>query len=125
LADKPFLHTVQTSFHMHTSQEMMHEIVKKFERLGQECGGPEKGILFWKVGLNTYRSKKKIDEKPLKRVDMVQVAIFRDDAAFQQFRMHPTHVELKEKLKMLADWAPGDLSLNTDDLRAFRELLSE
>lgn len=116
MADKPFVHTVHQTFHMHTPQETIRELLESFQNLNEACGGSEAGILFWKVGLNTYRSKKSSEQKPVKRVDMVQVAIFKSDAAFQRFRADPAHVALKEKLKMHADWEPGDLDLTSADI---------
>jgi hypothetical protein len=56
---------------------------------------------------------------------MVQVAIFESDAAFQRFRVHPFHVGLKEKLRMHADWSPGDLDLSPEDFKAFAKLLGQ
>lgn len=122
MADKPFVHTVHTVFHMHTSQETMHELLEKFERLGEGCGGIGKGILFWKVGMNVPKARRG-REQSAKTVHMVQIAIFADTASFQNFRAHPAHVELKETLKLHADWASGDLDLARRDRSALLQML--
>src|SRR3989338_249902 len=43
-----------------------------------------------------------------KGVHLVELAIFRDDAALQAFRAHPEHTKITDVLREIADWQVGD-----------------
>ncbi len=123
MADKPFVHTVHTTFHMHTTHEAIRDVVDRFKELRRALLKDE-GMAILKVGLNTRRSRHP-KSKSLKRVHMIQIVAFNNQEAFERFREHPIHLEIKEKLKYHADWDSGDLDLTAagfESLRAIQDL---
>lgn len=107
------VHTVLTTFYISTPEEMRRDILDRFQKLGEKCGGKAAGILGWTVRPNLDLSKKK-------HIDLVQNAVFEDAAAFQAFRKHSEHVTLREELRDYADWISGNLLI---DRQAFKEML--
>ena len=108
---------------MHTSHEAIRITVGLFKELRSALLKDE-GMAILKVGLNTRRSRRP-KSISLKRVHMVQIVAFKNQEAFDRFREHPIHVEIKEKLKYLADWDSGDLDLTAagfESLRAIQDL---
>jgi hypothetical protein len=103
------MHTVHTTFHMHTSHESIRDTVARFKELRNEFAG-DPDMAFFNVGLNTRRSRR-LNSKALKRVHMVQMVAFRNQKSFDHFRENPLHVEIKEKLKHQADWDSADFDL--------------
>jgi hypothetical protein len=104
-----FLHTVHTRF-SDASAEKRHELLKRFQKLGDDCGGMNAGILFWKVDENMRLG-------PRRKVDMVQIAIFIDKDAFEKFRAHPVHQALKMELRDCADWTGSDVLLSGREIK--------
>jgi hypothetical protein len=96
------LHIVLISFRPHATPERREATLLEYSGLGEKCGGSEAGILFWRVGPN-------LDQR--KDWHLVELAIFRDDAALEHYRRHPAHAEATAGLREIADWAVGDLCL--------------
>lgn len=93
-------HVVLISFRAETSEKAREEIFVRLQALGEDCGGKEAGILFWKVGKN-------LDIR--KSVHLVEIAVFKDDEALQSFRRHRKHEEAADILKSVADWQIGGM----------------
>lgn len=93
-------HVVLISFRDTATQAVKQQVFDRYQTLDTDCGGSNAGIIFWKVGWNLDRRK---------NVDLVEVAIFQDDAALQAFRTHPKHREVTDVLSEIADWQVGDL----------------
>jgi hypothetical protein len=96
------VHTVLVSFHKHVSNAQRERMIAEYQQLGEKCGGEKEGILFWQAGLN-------LDQR--KNWHLVEFAIFRDDDALQRFRSHPAHAKLAEIMRLLGDWAVGDIKI--------------
>ena len=92
-------HVILFSFFSETTKEMRDEITNRYTVLGEDAGGKKAGILFWSV-------KPNIDQR--KNIHLVEVAIFRDNESFENFKNHPSHKEVVELLKTSADWWVGD-----------------
>jgi hypothetical protein len=99
LSPKSLVHVVLISFRKGASPDDRQWASSTLQRLGKACGGESAGILFWQVSDN-------LDQR--KNWHLVEFAIFRENEALQQFRMHPAHVEVSERLRAFADWAIGD-----------------
>lgn len=93
-------HVVLIGFKPGASEEIKQEIYERYQSLAKDCGGKEAGILFWTVGHN-------LDLR--KNVHLVEIAVFSDDEAMQNFRNHPKHKELTDILCKVADWQVGDI----------------
>ena len=109
MADKPFVHTVHTTFHMHTTHEDIRITAGLFKDLSDSFAGDD-AVIFIGVGLNTRRSRRR-GSRSFKRVHMVQVVAFKNQESFDRFREHPLHLQIKDKLRLIADWDSGDLDL--------------
>lgn len=98
------LHTALISFYEGTPEELKQKMFNLYQTLAKDCGGADAGIFDFRVGWNKDRRTK------VGRVwDLVEFAVFRDDAALQAFRQHPKHQELAALLRTCADWVVGDL----------------
>lgn len=93
-------HVVLISFKPETPPNKRQEIYDLYQTMDTQCGGREAGILFWKIGYN-------LDLR--KNVHLVEIAIFRDNEALQEFRRHPAHAVLTGMLSQIADWQVGDI----------------
>lgn len=93
-------HVILFSFLPSTDGSTRKNILERYYKLGDECGGREKGILFWSV-------KENIDLR--KNIDFVEIAIFDNEESFVNFKNHPKHKELVEILKDSANWYVGDI----------------
>ena len=97
---KNLWHVVLISFRPETPEKGRQEIYNRFQTLAQDCGGKKAGILFWRVDRN-------LDLR--KNVHLVEISVFKDQAALQTFRKHPKHKELTDILSRMADWLVGDI----------------
>lgn len=97
---KALWHIALISFRPDAPEEIRKEIFDQYQTLAEDCGGRDTGILFWKVAHN-------LDLR--KNVHLVEIAVFKDDAALQAFRGHPKHKELTDVLSKVADWWVGDV----------------
>jgi 23S rRNA A2030 N6-methylase RlmJ len=79
---------------------MRKDVYDRYQTIAEECGGVDAGILFFAVERN-------LDLR--KGVDLVEVALFRDNDALQAFRVHPKHQELTDVLRQCANWQVGDI----------------
>jgi Stress responsive A/B Barrel Domain len=95
------VHVVFISFRAEATPEQRDQVLADYQYLGERCGGRAAGILFWQVDRN-------LDQR--KSWHLVELAVFRDDAALQRFRAHPVHVKLTSVLREIADWAVGDIN---------------
>lgn len=93
-------HVVLTSFRPDVPESTKQDIYNRYQTLAEDCGGKEAGIIFWRVDHN-------LDLR--KNVHLVEIAIFRDNAALQSFRQHPKHQEITNILREIADWQVGDI----------------
>jgi len=93
-------HVATVTFRQDTSSEKRGEILTRMQNLGKDCGGTEAGILIFEAGENVDKRRK---------VDLVEISLFKDRAAFEAFRVHPTHRAFADDLKLLADWTIGDI----------------
>ena len=93
-------HVILFSFLENVDEKFKKEILARFATLGDDCGGITAGIMFFKAQENLDTRKK---------IDIVEIAIFKDDASFQNFKQHSKHVELVELLKVSTNWVVGDI----------------
>jgi hypothetical protein len=98
--DPVLVHVVLISFRDEATTEQRQRIYDDYQDLGERCGGPAAGILFWQVGHN-------LDQR--KNWHLFELALFRDDAALQRFRTHPEHAKITTVLRDIADWVVGDM----------------
>lgn len=77
ISETVLVHVVLISFRDYASSEQRDEALLRLQELAQRCGGSGAGILFWKVAFN-------LDQR--KNWHLVEVALFRDNDALQQFR---------------------------------------
>ena len=96
-------HIVLISFRDSVPETVRREVYDRYQTLDKDCGGKDAGILFWKVDWNLDLRKK---------VHLVEIAVFRDDAALQAFRTHPAHKSMTDMLRGCADWQVGDLNIS-------------
>ena len=108
MAKKDVLHhVILISFLSEAEESIKNEIIKRYSTLGFDCGGYEAGILFWSA---------KPNKDLRKNIHLVEVAIFKDDESFENFKKHPKHVEVVELLKTSANWFVGDIYHEFPDL---------
>jgi hypothetical protein len=93
-------HVVLISFFPDTNEKIREEIIKRYSTLGDDCGGKSKGILFWSA-------KPNLDLR--KDINLVQVSIFKNEKAFNDYKKHSRHIETIEYLKLYANWYVGDV----------------
>ena len=94
------VHVVLISFRPHATPEQQQQALLEHRALGERCGGKDAGILLCQVEHN-------LDQR--KNWHLMQLALFRDDAAFERFRAHPAHAQAVSVLREIADWAVGDI----------------
>ncbi len=94
------LHIVLISFKTEVPETIKKEIYERYQTLGEECGGNNAGILFWKVDANLNLRK---------NVHLVEIAVFKNASALQSFQQHPKHKEFADMLSQVADWQVGDI----------------
>jgi len=88
-------HIIFFSFFPKVKDKNKNEIIKMCDSLGKKCGGKEAGILFWVARRN-------IDLR--KKIDFIEIGIFKDKKSFKKFKDHPYHKEFVEIIKKHADW---------------------
>lgn len=93
-------HTVLITFRPASTVDQREHVYRRLQALDEACGGADAGILYWQVGHNLDRRK---------NVHLVEIARFRDQAAFQAFREHPAHQGVVKLMREIADWVVGDL----------------
>ncbi len=98
-APKVLWHVVLISFRPETPEEVRESVYECYQTLAEKCGGREAGIVSFTVERN-------LDLR--KGIHLVELAVFRDDAAFQAFRAHPEHTKITDVLRDVADWQVGD-----------------
>lgn len=84
------------------SQAVKDELCGRLNSLGEMCGGKAAGILMWGAGTNSDLRK---------GWHFVEIGLFTDDCALQQFRRHPHHVEFVNFMSKVADWVVLDLAV--------------
>ena len=94
-------HVVLISFAPHTPYKIKLMILRRLQTLGSDCGGEDAGILLWIARLN-------LDQR--KGVQLVEIAVFENNAALQAFRCHPMHKKFTDMLREVADWQVGDIT---------------
>ncbi|MFZ2167256.1 MAG: Dabb family protein [Minisyncoccia bacterium] len=95
-----YTHVVLFSFRANVTEKARDEAFHLLKNLGKECGGENAGILDWRVDWN-------LDTR--KNVHIVEIAQFRDEAAFLVFKNHPAHKKAGEFLRDVSDWQVGDI----------------
>jgi hypothetical protein len=95
-----YAHVVLISFRANAGPDDRTSAILRHKLLGELCGGEATGILHWQVEEN-------LDQR--KGWHVVELAIFADRTAFENFRRHPAHVKAGAHLREIADWAIGDL----------------
>lgn len=95
-------HIVLISFYENTPEFVRQDIYNRYQTLDSDCGGSEAGILYWKVDWNLDTRKK---------VHLVEIAIFENNEALQNFRAHPKHKALTDIVRNFANWQVGDILL--------------
>lgn len=98
---KYLYHVVLISFLPEAISEVREEIIRRYLTLGEDCGGRSKGIFFWSAQPNTDLRK---------NIHMTEIAIFKDQESFEEFKNHPKHKEVVELLKKSANWFVGDIT---------------
>jgi hypothetical protein len=94
------VHVVLISFRDSASEAQRQAVFARHQGLGDRCGGVAAGILLWRVDWN-------LDQR--KNWHLMELAVFRDEAALQRYRVHPAHVEMTAIFREIADWAVGDI----------------
>lgn len=95
----PVVHIVLIKYQPHATEAQRQEIYDRYQVLAEEVGGAAAGIAHFAV-------RKNLDTR--KGVELVELVVFRDDAAFRAFLAHPRHVEIQDILRSCADWWVGD-----------------
>ena len=98
----PILHAVPIRFLDDVSQEDRDEILERYQKITDECGGKDAGILYCKVEKNLYPDK----------CDLAAVVVFEDEKAMRVFGEHPKHAALTQRLGELATWRSMDLPVS-------------
>lgn len=98
-------HVVLISFKPGVSEIIKQKVYSLYQTLGEDCGGKEAGIIFWKVEHN-------LDLR--KNVHLVEIAVFENNAAYQSFKTHPRHKELADIVSKAADWQVGNILMDQD-----------
>ncbi len=98
-------HVVLISFKPGVSETIKQKVYGLYRTLGEDCGGKEAGIIFWKVDHN-------LDLR--KNVHLVEIAVFEDNSAYQAFKMNPKHKELADIVSKVADWQVGNILMDQD-----------
>ena len=94
-----YWHVVLISFRVGVTESRRNEVLEKLRCLGENCGGRQAGIISWKVEWN-------LDLR--KGVNLVEVGIFENEAAFRVFCAHERHKKIGKVLGKVADWKIGD-----------------
>ena len=103
-----FCHVATISFRNVVSQDTRDEILNMLRSLGEKCGGRRFGVVSWNVGKNLDVRKKN------KHIHLVEVAIFEDEDAFNNFCQNPVHREAGETLAKIADWNTSNFIMSGD-----------
>ena len=93
-------HVMLIAFREDATPEVRQKVYDLYQVMGEDCGGKEAGILFWKVDHN-------LDLR--KGVQLVEIGIFEDAAALERFKNHQKHHEMAASLRDVADWKTGDI----------------
>jgi hypothetical protein len=94
------LHIVLFKFYDHVTPARRTEIRQSMAGLSERCGGAAAGILSWAAEWNLNRKK---------GYELIEIAIFADQAALDAFQAHPEHVAFAQEMREVADWVVGDL----------------
>lgn len=92
-------HTVLISVRPDAPVEQALLAYHYYQTLAADCGGEAAGILYFALQGN-------LDQR--KGVTWTQIAVFRDNAALQAFRVHSAHTRITDILRNIADWKVGD-----------------
>ncbi|KAF2990993.1 Dabb family protein [Methylocystis sp. MJC1] len=95
-------HVVLVSFYSELSQAAREEALFNFRQLGNNCGGRDAGILFWKADWNLDRRK---------NYHLMVVSIFENEDALRNYAAHPKHKDFASSLSKMADWIVGDIAV--------------
>jgi len=106
----PVYWTVMIRFKDGTSKEVKQRVYDMYQTLADDCGGKDAGILSWMVDYN-------VDTR--KGYELVEFALFRDEAALEAFRAHKNHGKLTDFLRQHADWVIGRLDIDPSSKAPF------
>ncbi len=98
-----FWHILFVVFHQNTPEEERERILQLHKALGEKCGGAKAGIVMWKV-------EKNLDTR--KGIHIIQMSIFKNKEAFENFRGHEAHKDFAQGFSKVADWIVGDFILD-------------
>lgn len=96
------VHVVLIAFRETASAEDRRSALAIYQTLGENCGGADAGILYWRVSEN-------LDQR--KGWHLVEFSVFSDQEALQCFRRHPAHVAVTDRFRNIVDWAVGDIDI--------------
>ncbi len=94
------IHVVLVKFREEVPTERRWDAKAWMARLGAECGGEGAGIVDWKADWNLDRRK---------GYDLMSVAVFASQEAFERFRVHSAHRDFASEMSGIADWIVGDM----------------
>lgn len=95
-------HVVLIKFNPDTSEGDRKKVYDLYQGIVEACGGKEAGILEFVV-------RESLDKR---KADLVEIALFDDQAALENFRTHKTHAELTNLLRTTANWWVGNFEID-------------
>lgn len=98
-ASSLLLHTVGLRFRGEATKEQVEQAWTMFQGIADKCGGPEAGIMIYRVFSNRDLRK---------GYSLYEVIVFRDAEAVESFRNHPEHKKLTDFIREFADWVVLD-----------------
>ncbi len=96
---EPIVHIVLIKYQEAATEAQKQEVFERYQSLAGEIGGADAGIAYFAV-------RKNLDTR--KGIELVELAVFKDDPSFRTFLAHPKHVEIQQILRACADWWVGD-----------------
>lgn len=101
-----FCHYVLISFIPNTDEVERDKVVKLLSELGKKTE-KEYNLLFWSIERN-------LDKRPRniiggRTVDVIEIAIFKDEESFRKWRFSPDHSKVAEEMGKVMDWVIGDV----------------
>ncbi len=108
MGDTVLLHTIHFKPREDTSPLRVGAILALGMHLGERCGGYGAGILFWEFTRN-------LDTR--KGVELVEVAVFESQEAFDRFRAHPAHASFAEECAQHLNWTVADIMVPKSALK--------
>ena len=97
---KKIWHVIFFTFYDNVPESVRQEAYNKFQRLAEDCGGHQAGILFWLVENNM---------NPKKNAHIVEISVFENQIVLDSFRSHPKHKEMTDFMSKISDWQVGDI----------------